>query len=170
MATDPEVMKKILEEIREDMDKRSRISLIDNFINPPTAKEVDSAIFDAVQDINAFEPMTSFTIEGIHGDVDGRWYRAMTLAASRNVVTMLLHDWTAHGISVDLGDGVALETKLGDYTSLHGLLSDEFEKLVERLKDSTQRAVKVTHFQTSRKDRNSSFGKRSRNFRRMTKR
>jgi hypothetical protein len=169
--TSDEDMKKILEEIRKDIDKRSRISVIDNFIDKPTVREVDSAIFDAVQDINSFAPMTSFTIESIHGSADGRWYRALTLGAARNVINMLILDWTAHGMSVDLGDGVSLDTKLGDYTSLHSLLTEEFEKLVERLKETTQRAVIVTHFKTNRTgSKNGAFSKRAANFSRMTRR
>ncbi len=165
MAIDQEKLKKILEEIRGDVDRRTRITQIDNFINPPTVKEVDAAIFDALQDINSFEPMTSFSIEGIHADADGRWYRALTLGSAKNIVQMLIFDWTAHGMDVDLGDGVALASRLSDYESLRSALSDEFVALVERLKASTQRHVNLQHFHTLLKDRDgnqSSFGKRAR--------
>lgn len=160
-------LKEILEEIRKDLDKRTRFSQIDNFVNPPTIKEVDAAIFDAVQDINALEPMTSYTIEGIHGEDDGRWYRCLMLGASKNVINMLILDWTAHGLSVDLGDGVALEDRLSNYNTLHDKLKTEFDELLQKLKASVHKHTNVKTFTTRPAERagranDNSFGRRAR--------
>lgn len=152
-----------LEAIRREVDKRTRISKIDNMIDPPCKEEVDAAIYDAVADINAYEPRTDFTVASIGADPDKRWFRAVTLGAARNTIQTLLLDWTAQGISVDLGDGVSLESRLGDYQTLESTLTERFDDLVTKLKASTERHTNVRTFRTigMGSQRGQSLGKRA---------
>lgn len=152
----------LLEEIRKAVHTRTRLGVIDNMIDPPTSREMDAAIYDAVSDINSYAPATSFTVESIGTDPDSRWFRALTLGAARNTLATLLVDWVSHGISVDLGDGVALESRKGDYETLEASLAEQFDTLVLRLKESSCNVSQVRHFRTiGRFSKPSSLGSRA---------
>lgn len=158
--------------IRSEVEKRSRFSQILSLVEPPEDDELDAAIYDALDDINSLEPSTNYSLENIIGSTDTRWKRLLYLGAAHNAVGMLLKDWTANGIDVDLGDGVALASKLSDYQTLHSDLKDEFDDKLEKLKTAALKISRVSHFSTGH-GLNSlstgSFSKRARRYRQTSR-
>ncbi len=151
-----------MEELRGQIHKRTRFPEIESVIEPPENDEIDAAIFDAVDDINSLEPETSHSLDSILEMSDTRWKRLVILGASANVIRMILFDWTANGIDIDLGDGVQLSTKVGEYESLLSNLREEFDDKLEKLKTAALKISKVRTFTTSQGlNRISSFSRRS---------
>lgn len=138
-----------LELVRAEVYKRTRFKGAETLINVITDDEVDAAIHDALQDINSHEPSTSYTLEEMWNTEDKRWKRLLYLGASRNIVSTLILDWTANGLDIDLGDGVATRSKMSDYRILGDNLQDQFETLLGRLKTTSERYNNLSQWSTS---------------------
>jgi len=155
------MIEEYLKTIRSEVYKRSRFNELDTLIDIPNDDEIDAAIYDSLDDINSTEPASDFTIESIMSNSDTRWKRLLYLGASKGVVQTLLFDWTAHGIDVDLGDGVAVSSKLPDYQSLFQLLDEQFDKLLDKLKASSSKLSRVSHFNTKKNNSTGAFASRA---------
>lgn len=141
-----------LQYVREQIEKRTRFSQIENYIDVPQDPEIDAAIFDAVAEINSAAPETSYTVESIFESTDPRWLRLLCLGAAKNVVQLLIFDWSGNEVDVDFGDGVTFQSKLDNYRSLYDKLSDEFHTRLDELKKSSMKISKVSTFPINRAD------------------
>lgn len=153
-----------MDKLRAEIEKRGRWSQILSLIEPPESFEIDAAIFDALDDINSWEPNTRYTLEWVVDNSDTRWLRALYEGAAYRIVDLLVKDWTANGIDVDLGDGVALSSKLSDYSSLRDSLKSSFEEGIERLKTTVLKTSRVKTFSTRQGlsgSPSNAFGRRS---------
>lgn len=155
--------------ILAEVEKRTRFSEILSLVSPPDEDELTAAVFDSVDDINSFEPSTTYTLDWIMDNQDTRWKRLVYLGAAHNAVRMLLADWTANGIDVDLGDGVALASKLSDYQALESSLKEEFNEKIERLKTAALKFSSVRHFSTSKTMGSTTFSSRANRYRKSTR-
>ena len=127
--------------------KRSRLNGIEDVVDKIRDEEIEAAMLDAIDEINLFEPATTFTIEHILEN-DVRLKALFYLGAAKNLVKLMVYDFTANGVDLDLGDGVALQNRLGDYQSLLSIVNDEFDKRLERFKSSSVKLYKINAFST----------------------
>lgn len=154
-----------LEKIRSEIEKRCRFTQILSLVEPPETDEIDAAVYDAVDEINSLEPNTSYTLDWIQENSDPRWMKLVYDGAAYRVIDMLIKDWTANGLDVDLGDGVALASKLGDYNTLRDTLKTSFDENLEKLKTAALKTSRVRTFSTGLGLNSlSSFGRRSRQY------
>lgn len=135
-----------MEALRAELEKRNRWKQMESFLPQPTSLEIDAAIFDALDEINSHEPCTNYTLSWVVSNQDTRWLKLVFEGASYRVTDMLVKDWAANGLDVDLGDGVALESKLGDFSSLRDSLKDTFVENLERLKTACLKYSLVSRF------------------------
>ena len=121
--------------------------LVGDIVSKPGRDEIVAAIYDAVGEINSYEPATSFTIEGFMTQSDTRWHRVLMLGASVNFIRTLVFDWTANGFGPQVED-LQIENKLSDYKDLLNSLD-----LLEKLKTSALKLVRTSSFATTKDSR-----------------
>lgn len=126
--------------LKEAIFKRYRFDKIDNMLPTTESLEVEAAIADAVEDINAFPPETSYTFDWIYEGNDPRWRRMLYIAAAKNICEMLLADWAANGFDAQIDD-LNVNTKIGDYQTLYTTLDEQWNKKMEQLKGTSQKSI-----------------------------
>ena len=126
--------------------------LVGDIVSKPGRDEIVAAIYDAIGEINSYEPATSFTIEGFMTQSDTRWHRVLMLGASANFIRTLVFDWTANGFSPQVED-LQIENKLSDYKDLLASLEEQFKDLLEKLKTSALKLVRTSSFATTKDSR-----------------
>ncbi|HEC63792.1 MAG TPA: hypothetical protein ENI23_00695 [bacterium] len=134
-----------------EMDTKYRLICIETVLDrPPDEDEKSAALFDALQDINSAPPQTFFSMENIAGSVesnvwsipsDTRWLRLLLLGAARSMAQTLIWDWTANGFIANIDD-FEIESKLSDFQALESQLSERFNEILEKLKETSQKFVK----------------------------
>lgn len=147
-----------------EVERKARFHLIDDLVSKPSTDELKDAIYDAMDDINSTEPETAYKVQEVLDMTDTRLKRLLTIGASRNAIQTLIYDWTANGLDADLGNGISVANRLGDFQSLHQQLTDEFNDRLEKFKASALKTSSVTHFRTSKNllaPFGNSFGKRA---------
>jgi len=110
----------------------ARFDEADTMIKNPTPAEYEMAILSGVEDINLFKPMTQYSVESMYAK-GSRWQRVLYLATEINIYRLIVKDWVANGMDVDLGD-LSLPSKLGDYQGLLSDLESKFQETMEAMK------------------------------------
>lgn len=137
-STENGVRRAILHEI----ELRWRFSKANNLLkNPPTPQETWAAMYDARDDINSFEPQTSFGLLDIYNSPDFRWRNLLYFGTGRHLIRTIMVHWAAEGFDASAGD-LNLPDRLPNYEGLYGTFTDEFNTLLERLKLTSQRFVR----------------------------
>jgi hypothetical protein len=132
-------IEEIYEAAIKEIDRRYRFPAFDDLINGPTDMEKQVAMEDAVGDINAYAPVTTFTLEGIfNGKADVRLKNLVYLGTARNVIRTLLFDWTANGVSATVEE-FTFEDRKDRYEQLLTTIDGQFDKLVSGWKESSQK-------------------------------
>lgn len=130
-----------LDLIRSEVKLRTRFDLIDFLLEKPTDSEIRAAIEDAVADVNHYPPHTNYTADQMVENHQLR--RVLYVAAAKNAVRTLHHDWTENGFDASIGNGeLSLPSKLSDVASLYDSLKDEFETMVDTYKRASLKIVK----------------------------
>jgi len=138
----PTLDQTLVDEIIKEVEDRYRFNLIENLLPRPAKLEKRVAVFDAVQEINSYPPQTAHTLEQIMDpNGDPRWIRLIYIGTAKNIVAMLVSDWTSNGLDASIGD-LSLESKLDEYRTLQESLNTEFDDRLEKLKETSQRFVR----------------------------
>ena len=139
MTTSPTIA---IPAIVQEVEKRWHFALADNILEYiPDQTDLESAVWDGVDDINDFAPETMFSVSDIWDKGDTRWKSLLYLATAKNIVQMLLNLWTQNGFNATIGD-LQADSKLGDYQNLYNTLVGEFDKKADRLKKTSQKFVR----------------------------
>lgn len=156
MPYTPEQIEQFLDTVVEKVRIRTRFDrfddLVGDIVSKPGRSEVVAAIYDAIGEINSYEPATGFTIEDFMGQPDTRWHRVLYLGASVNFIRTLVFDWTANGFGPQVED-LQIENKLPDYQTLLSTLEEQFKDLLEKLKTSALKLVRSSSFATTQDSR-----------------
>ena len=156
MPRTKEEIEKFLDKLVEDIRVRTRYDrfddLVGDIVKKPGRDEIVAAIYDAIGEINSYEPATTFDIETYIDSSDTRWKRILLLCASANFIRTLLFDWTANGFGPQIED-LQIENKLPDYQALLSTLEDQFTDLLDKLKHSALRFVRTSSFATTKEGR-----------------
>lgn len=127
-----------------ELDARYRFPAHDNLTSKLTPEEKKAALFDALQDINAFPPQTFFLMEQVSPvAADPRWARLLYLGAAVNCYKTLIADTTANGFTLQV-DEFNVDSRLDEYKNLHDTLKTDFEEKLEKLKTTSQKFIKGT--------------------------
>lgn len=123
--TDPQLADH-LDALIEEVKKRGRLDEVDNLLTTPTNEQIANAIKDSINKINTTPPESSFGWqEVIFGDK--RLLPIIYKQSIRNVIEMLVLDWTSNGDNVRLEE-FELSNKLQDYQAMLGQLDAEIER------------------------------------------
>lgn len=122
----------IIEKITKVVAGMARFDNADTLIRNPEPEEYERAILDGVEDINLFKPVTSYDLETLYNK-GSRWVRLLYLATEINIYRLLVKDWVANGMDVDLGE-LSLSSKLSDYQSLLSDLESKFQETLAQVK------------------------------------
>lgn len=136
----------------------ARFDEADTMIKNPTPAEYERAILDGVEDINLYKPMTQYSVESMYAK-GSRWQRVIYLATEINIYKVLVKDWVANGMDVDLGD-LSLPSKLGDYQGILADLEGKFQETLEAMKSGgpvTRSSSFVTNIGATSNTRSSAY-------------
>jgi len=130
--------KEIIGIIQKQLNNTSRFESANTMIPNPDSPEMQQAIEDAVDDINLKTHLSNYTLEA-YWNKGNPYRRLLRLATEINIYKLLIKDWVANGMDVDLGD-LSLPSKLGDYQSLLSDLKIEFDEIIESVKKGKPRS------------------------------
>jgi len=122
----------LIEKITKTVTKMARFDSADTMIDNPEPEEYEMAILNGVEDINLFKPVTSYDLNELYSK-GSRWMRLLYLATEINIYRLLVKDWVANGMDVDLGE-LSLASKLPDYQSLLADLEAKFQETLAQVK------------------------------------
>ena len=145
----------LIGKITKAVEEMARFDKADTMITNPSPLEYERAILDGVEDINLFKPNTSYTLEQIYNK-GSRWIRVLYLATEINIYRLLVKDWVANGMDVDLGD-LSLPSKLGDYQSLLSDLESKFQETLTAMKSGGP-LTRSSAFSTGKSNANGYLG------------
>lgn len=126
----------------KEVDARYRFPQIDNLLSAPSDLEKKAAIYDALGAINAAAPITDFSVEAVL-DPNGNPTLKMLvyLGAARNILRLLLTDWTANGFNLNVEE-FSVENRRGDYDSLYNQIDSQFQAMLQTFKESAGKYIK----------------------------
>lgn len=124
------------------LEKRWRFSKQDNLLDyPPTKEELDEQVPSALGEINAFPPVTAWTLEDCYNDVVGGRRSLLIFGAAKNVVQLLESHWLGEGFSGQIGD-LQAEDKLSNFQSVYSQIETTFNDRLEKLKTTKEKYIK----------------------------
>lgn len=138
-VTDPD-LEPHLPALISEVKQRGRLDELDNLITPPTDAQIANAIKDSLHKINITPPESSIGWgQVIYGDK--RLLPIIYKQALKNIIEMLVIDWTGNGDTIRLEE-FEIASKLSEYQSLMGQLDAEIERDLTPFKQSMQLAVR----------------------------
>lgn len=150
-ATKIETEEQALDYFYNELMRRFRFNKYDNMIDAPTSKlEVTDSLEDALEEINSFiQPHSNWDL--LYFVKKGRRYRRLLLlGAAKNVLQMLLSDWTANGVEVVIED-FSVEDKTSSIESLYSTLREQFQEQLQQMKEYDRLTVKYSTFATGKR-------------------
>lgn len=125
-----------------EIQARFRFDDAQTLITVPTELEKKVAIMDALAELNSFPPETSYTLDVLGGpNADPHLQSLVYLGTAKNILQMLLVDWTQNGFSMNV-DEFNVEDRLPRYDSLYNLINGQFNDRIEKFKIATQKHVR----------------------------
>jgi len=141
------------------LEKRWRFSKQDNLLDqPPLKEELEETVGSVLGEINAYPPITSWTLSECYEDIVGGRRSLLLYGSAKNVAQLLLNQWLNEGFSGSVGD-LSAENKFSDYSSMYSQIESTFNERLEKLKtakgkyikratvsDNTANILSTTHF------------------------
>lgn len=129
-----------------EIDRRYRFQQYDNMMERLNQEEKLDAIYDAIEEINETTPQSSYTLLQM-ATLGSRYRRLLIIGAARNCIMTLISIFTSDGIDVSVED-LSMPNKLGDFTSLHSMLNEQFQERLKELKAYDRLTIKTSQFPT----------------------
>lgn len=130
----------------KEIDRRYRFQQYETMVERLNADEKLDAIYDALEEINETTPQSSYTLQQM-ATLGHRYRRLLIIGAARNCVMTLISIFTSDGIDVSVED-LSMPNKLGDFTSLHSMLNEQFQEKMKELKAYDRLTIKTSTFPT----------------------
>lgn len=132
----------------QEMRRRYRLDKYYNMVDNLDDMEILDAIYDALQEINEYQPITNYTLLHLLPKTQ-RYRRTLLYGAGAFAILTLMSEWSANGMSVAIED-LSFDNKLSELSEYQQKLYEQFTDSLERLKQRDRWAVSQSRFSTGK--------------------